>query len=201
MRPRIGLRRTLCCHCTGTVWEGAQAIPTPTYSPPTRAQGYRAQNDIIDGYRFFYPEGWLAVSSSGNDCFLRNPRNIDENCFVDITSPSSSTFSSVADLGTPEQTAKRTLDKYLTKEFMSTRIGIRREGSVLFANSRQGVDGRTYYDIGVRMSSYGSTNPYVATQVCAPAARVRAVRSCCVPISYPAARLQVLGWPPCPGWA
>ncbi len=110
-------------------------------------------------------ESWLPVTSSGNDCFLRNPRNIEENCFVDITSPSSSAFYNVADLGTPEQTARKTLDQYLNKEFMSTRLGVRREGQVLYAESREGPDGRTYYDIGIRMSSYASTNPYVATQV------------------------------------
>ncbi|KAF5829109.1 PsbP-domain-containing protein [Dunaliella salina] len=136
----------------------AQAV---TFAPP----GFRTQDDKLDGYSFFYPEGWLPVSSSGNDCFFRNPRNIEENCFVDITSPSSSTFNSVTDLGTPEETANRALDRYLNKEFMSTRLGVRREGQVLFADSREGRDGRTYYDIGVRMSSYASSNPYVATQV------------------------------------
>jgi len=139
---------------------GLPAAQAVTFAPP----GFRTQDDKLDGYTFFYPEGWLPVSSSGNDCFLRNPRNIEENCFVDITSPSSSTFNSVTELGTPQETANRLLDQYLNKEFMSTRLGIRREGQVLFADSREGKDGRTYYDIGIRMSSFASSNPYVATQ-------------------------------------
>lgn len=43
------------------------------------------------------------VTSSGNDIFLRNPRNIDENLFVDMSSPSSSRYESVIDLGTPQE--------------------------------------------------------------------------------------------------
>jgi len=58
-------------------------------------------------------------------------------------------FKSVEDLGPPEQAAARILDQYLNKEFMSTRLGIRREGEVLSASSRTGPDGRIYYDIDV----------------------------------------------------
>lgn len=54
------------------------------------------------------------------------------------------------------QAAERILNKYLTREFMSTRIGIRREGSVLSAVERTGSDGRKYYDLAIRMTSYGS---------------------------------------------
>jgi hypothetical protein len=46
--------------------------------------------DKLDGYSFVYPAGWLPVTVTGNDCFFRNPVNIDENLFVDISSPSSS---------------------------------------------------------------------------------------------------------------
>jgi hypothetical protein len=56
----------------------------------------------------------------------------------------------VQDLGSPDAAAARILDKYLNKEFMSTRIGIRREGEIISAASRQGSDGKTYYDIEVR---------------------------------------------------
>lgn len=44
----------------------------------------------LDGYSFIYPEQWAAVTSSGNDIFLRNPFNVEQNLFVDISSPSSS---------------------------------------------------------------------------------------------------------------
>ena len=49
---------------------------------------------------------------------------------MSLSSPSSSRYDSVADLGSPETAAARILDQYLTQEFMSTRIGIRREGKV-----------------------------------------------------------------------
>lgn len=73
-----------------TLLDGGMLSPYPAaaFTPPP--PGYRAVNDKLDGYRFFYPDSWIAVTSSGNDIFLRNPRNIDENIFVDLSSPSSS---------------------------------------------------------------------------------------------------------------
>ena len=44
--------------------------------------------------------------TSGNDVFYRNPYNVNENLFVDISSPSSSRYGSVAALGPPEAAAK-----------------------------------------------------------------------------------------------
>ncbi|KAG1671151.1 hypothetical protein FOA52_005405 [Chlamydomonas sp. UWO 241] len=135
----------------------ARAFAAP---PP----GYRLQVDKIDGYSFVYPEGWIGVTSSGNDIFLRNPRNIDENLFVDISSPSSSRYDSVTDFGaTAADAADLLLDKYLVREFMSTRLGIRREGKIISSASREGANNRTYYDIAIRITSYGSKNAYVAT--------------------------------------
>lgn len=52
------------------------------------------------------------------------------------------------DLGSPSDAANKLLDRYLNKEFMSTRIGIRRQGEVVAASSRE-KDGRVYYDITV----------------------------------------------------
>lgn len=57
-------------------------------------------------------------------------------------------YASVKDLGSPSDAANRLLDRYLNKEFMSTRLGVRRAGEVLSASSRE-KDGRTYYDIDV----------------------------------------------------
>ncbi|GFR52164.1 hypothetical protein Agub_g14696, partial [Astrephomene gubernaculifera] len=127
--------------------------------------GYRAIVDKLDGYNFICPENWIVVTSSGNDIFLRSPRNVEENLFVDMTSPSSSRFKSVADLGSPDDAAKRLLDQYLTKEFMSTRIGIARYGDIISAASRVADDGQTYYDIAIRMTSYASRNAYAATRM------------------------------------
>ncbi|GBF88298.1 hypothetical protein Rsub_01010 [Raphidocelis subcapitata] len=140
----------------------AGARPASAFTAPPA--GYKQLVDKLDGYSFVFPELWTPVTTSGNDVFLRNPFNIEENLFVAISSPSSSRYSSVADLGTPEEAAKALLDQYLNKEFMSTRIGIRREGEVIAATSRTADDGRTYYDLAIRMASYASRNPYVATQ-------------------------------------
>lgn len=51
------------------------------------------------------------LQTSGNDIFFRNPFNVEENLFVDVSSPSSSRFESVADLGSPNDAAQRTLDQ------------------------------------------------------------------------------------------
>ena len=138
------------------------ALPAGAFEAPP--SGFYRQVDKIDGYSFLYPTSWITVTSSGNDCSLRNPRNIDENLFVGLSSPSSSRYASVSDLGSPSDAAAKLLDQYLTQEFMSTRIGIKREGSIVSAVERTGSDGRLYYDLMIRMTSYGSRNPYVATR-------------------------------------
>jgi PsbP len=99
--------------------------------------GFVLHKDRLDGYTFAYPDSWSIVTTSGNDVFYRNPRVADENVFVAISSPSSSKFKSVADLGSPNDAAKRLEEQFLT-EFMSTRLGVKREVNVLSANSRQG---------------------------------------------------------------
>lgn len=150
----------------------AMAVASAAAPPSARAavafaappEGYRLQVDKLDGYSFVYPENWLVVTSSGNDVFLRNPRNVEENLFVEITSPSSSRFKEVEDLGSPKEAAQRILDQYLTKEFMSTRIGISRYGEIVSASARSAEDGKTYYDVAIRMTSYGSRSPYVASR-------------------------------------
>jgi PsbP len=88
------------------------------------------------------------VQTSGNDAFFRNPYNVEECLFVNITSPSSSKFDSVQSLGTPQQAAERLRQQYLS-EFMSTRLGSQKKVDILSASSRE-ADGRLYYDIEVR---------------------------------------------------
>lgn len=58
-------------------------------------------------------------------------------------------YKTVEDLGSPTDAANKLLDRFLNKEFMSTRLGIRRQGEVVSASSRE-KDGRLYYDIEVR---------------------------------------------------
>jgi hypothetical protein len=115
------------------------------------ATNYREYIDRLDGYTFTYPSSWIQVKGAGADVFFRNPVNLDENVVVDFSSPSSSRFKSVEDLGTPEEAAQKVL-KQKVVEFMSTRLGVRRESKVISANSRVGDDGRLYYDIEVSFS-------------------------------------------------
>jgi hypothetical protein len=143
--------------------------PTPALAFEAPPPGYRLLLDRLDGYSFFYPEAWQQVTTSGNDVFFRNPRSAVENLFVDLSSPSSSRFQSVDDLGTPEEAAARLLDTFLNREFMSTRLGVKREGEVLSAVKREGpVDPETgerrqYLDIDVRLRSFASRSPYVVS--------------------------------------
>lgn len=52
------------------------------------------------------------------------------------------------DLGPPEEAGKKVLNQYLT-EFMSTRIGVKRESSILNTSSRVADDGKLYYQVEV----------------------------------------------------
>lgn len=61
-------------------------------------------------------------------------------------------FNTVADLGSPQAAADSILDRYLTKEFMSTRIGIKREGEVVSATARTEEDGRQVRRAAPRMA-------------------------------------------------
>ena len=69
----------------------------------------------------------------------------DENVFVSVSSPSTSRYDSVRDIGTPQEAA----GKYLTQclnELMSTRLGVRREGEIVSYGERE-ADGAQYYDL------------------------------------------------------
>ncbi|GMH40666.1 hypothetical protein BSKO_08570 [Bryopsis sp. KO-2023] len=129
------------------------ALPSLAFVRPP--PGFRIHRDRLDGYSFFVPERWVQTTTAGNDVAYRDPVKIDENLFVNISSPSSSKYSSVADLGSPADAGDRILKQLLT-EFMSTRIGIRREGEVVNTTERTGSDGKLYYDVQVRIRSYAS---------------------------------------------
>lgn len=104
--------------------------------------------DSFDGYSFKYPKNWIQVKGAGADIFFRDPFILDENISVEISSPSSSNYKTVADLGSPEEAGKKVVKQYLT-EFMSTRLGVRRESSVLSTSSRIADDGKLYYQVEV----------------------------------------------------
>ncbi|PIA60923.1 hypothetical protein AQUCO_00300439v1 [Aquilegia coerulea] len=113
--------------------------------------------DSFDGYSFKYPKNWIQVRGAGADIFFRDPYILDENLSVDISSPSSSSYKSVEDLGSPQAAGERVLKQYLT-EFMSTRLGVRRESSICSTSSRVADDGKVYYQVEVNIKSYANTN-------------------------------------------
>lgn len=119
--------------------------------------GFREYIDQFDGYSFKYPQNWIQVRGAGADVFFRDPFVLDENVSVDISSPSSSNYKSVEDLGPPEEAGKKVLRQYLT-EFMSTRLGVRRESSILSTSSKVASDGKLYYEVEVNIKSYANNN-------------------------------------------
>ncbi|KAF3621865.1 psbP domain-containing protein 1, chloroplastic isoform X1 [Capsicum chacoense] len=129
-------------------------LPKVAYAQPVE---FREYIDTFDGYSFLYPRNWIQVRGAGADIFFRDPLVLDENLSVEISSPSSSKYKSVEDLGPPEEAGKGVLRQYLT-EFMSTRLGVRRESSVLSTSSRVADDGKLYYDVEVNIKSYANNN-------------------------------------------
>ncbi|XWS64435.1 hypothetical protein CRYUN_Cryun05aG0003600 [Craigia yunnanensis] len=119
--------------------------------------GLREYIDTFDGYSFKYPQNWIQVRGAGADIFFRDPYVLDENLSVEFSSPSSSRYKTVEDLGPPQEAGKKVLKQYLT-EFMSTRLGVRRESNVLSTSSRVADDGKLYYQVEVNIKSYASTN-------------------------------------------
>ncbi|KAJ3705646.1 hypothetical protein LUZ61_009351 [Rhynchospora tenuis] len=121
------------------------------------SSSFKEHIDNFDGYTFFYPRSWIQVRGAGADIFFRDPLVLDENISVEISSPSSSKYKSVEDLGSPEDAAQKVLRQYLT-ELMSTRLGVKRESNVLTASQRVADDGRNYYQVEVNIKSYASNN-------------------------------------------
>ncbi|KAL3538309.1 hypothetical protein ACH5RR_001675 [Cinchona calisaya] len=119
--------------------------------------GFKEYIDTFDGYSFKYPQNWIQVRGAGADIFFRDPFVLDENLSVEISSPSSSRYLSVEDLGPPQEAGKKVLRQYLT-EFMSTRLGVRRESIILSTSSRTADDGKLYYQVEVNIKSYANNN-------------------------------------------
>ncbi|KAK9819630.1 hypothetical protein WJX72_000479 [[Myrmecia] bisecta] len=139
----------------------ATVRPVSAFSPPPA--GFRYHQDKLDGYEFLYPADWIPLTSSGNDIFYRNQFDVNENLFVNVSSPSSSKYNTVDDLKSPEQAAEATRKQYLS-ELMSTRLGVKRETAVISASSRVAPDGKLYYDIQTSAKSYASRNQLSVTQ-------------------------------------
>lgn len=124
---------------------------------------FREHIDTFDGYTFKYPKNWIQVRGAGADIFFRDPYVLDENISVELSSPSSSHYKSVEDLGPPQEAAEKVLRQYLV-EFMSTRLGVRRESNILSTSSRIADDGRLYYQVEVRLELLGSQFFYCKPQ-------------------------------------
>ncbi|XP_006472238.2 psbP domain-containing protein 1, chloroplastic isoform X2 [Citrus sinensis] len=119
--------------------------------------GFREYIDTFDGYSFKYPQNWIQVRGAGADIFYRDPYVLDENVSVELSSPSSSRYKSVEDLGPPQEAGRKVLRQYLI-EFMSTRLGVRRESNILSTSSRVADDGRLYYLVEVNIKSFANNN-------------------------------------------
>lgn len=90
------------------------------------------------------------MQTSGNDIFYRNPYDVNECLFVNLSSPSSSKYKSVRSIGTPDAVAEKARRQYL-REMMSTRLGVKRESDVVSSADRIGSDGNEYYDLQVAL--------------------------------------------------
>lgn len=140
-----------------SAWTILLLVPGQVSLAETTGGAFREYIDTFDGYTFLYPKNWIQVRGAGADIFFRDPMVLDENMSVEISSPSSSRYTSVEDLGPPEKAAEKVLGQYLT-EFMSTRLGVRRESNVLSASSKVADDGKLYYEVEVNIKSYASNN-------------------------------------------
>uniref|UniRef100_A0A1D2A4H4 PsbP C-terminal domain-containing protein n=3 Tax=Auxenochlorella protothecoides TaxID=3075 RepID=A0A1D2A4H4_AUXPR len=128
-------------------------------SPP----GFKRHQDILDGYNFLVPTPWQFVTTSGNDVFYRNPYDVEQTLFVDVSSPTSTKFTAVTDLKSPQDAAEGLLSQF-KKEYMSTRLGVKRKAEITSATERTADDGRIYYDIRLRARSYASRNQLAVSQ-------------------------------------
>lgn len=93
-----------------------------------------------------------SLQTSGNEIFYRNPYDVNECLFVNMSSPSSSKYTSLKIIGSPDKVADKARKQYL-REMMSTRLGVRRESEILSASDRTGADGNEYYDLQVQALS------------------------------------------------
>ncbi|XP_050384418.1 psbP domain-containing protein 1, chloroplastic isoform X2 [Argentina anserina] len=154
MQRRVLQRNAMALILSGCIFSQV-SLQSPAFAAPSVT--LREYIDSFDGYSFKYPKNWIQVKGAGADIFFRDPYILDENLAVDLSSPSSSNYKSVEDLGPPEVAGNRVLRQYLT-EFMSTRLGVKREGKVLATSSRVADDGKLYYQVEVNIKSYASNN-------------------------------------------
>ena len=78
------------------------------------------------------------------------------------SSPSSTKFGSVLELGSPEAAGAALVAQYLV-EFTSTRLGVRREASLLSSAPRTAADGKEYLDVEINVQSFAVEQQYGVT--------------------------------------
>ncbi|PKA48914.1 PsbP domain-containing protein 1, chloroplastic [Apostasia shenzhenica] len=129
----------------------------PGFTIAESLNGFKEYIDVFDGYSLLYPKNWIQVRGAGADIFFRDPFVLDENLSIELSSPSSSRYKTVEDLGPPQAAGEKVLKQYLI-ELMSTRLGVRRESSILSTSSRVADDGKLYYQVEVNIKSYANNN-------------------------------------------
>ena len=78
---------------------------------------------------------------------------------MNLSSPSSSKYTSVRSIGTPDVVAEKARRQYL-RDMMSTRLGVKRETNVVSASQRIGADGNEYYDLQVMQFMHSASITY-----------------------------------------
>lgn len=117
--------------------------------------------------------------------FFRAPLKVEQNLFVEAraslsrfiplpffsrvvlvyvfpsqaSSPSSTKFESVAQLGPPGEAGEKLIAQYLT-EFQSTRLGVKRDAKLVSASTRPGPGGVTVLDAEVNVKSFANEQQY-----------------------------------------
>ncbi|GFY89075.1 photosystem II reaction center PsbP family protein [Actinidia rufa] len=77
-------------------------LPASAWSYPICTGFSQEYINTFDGYSFQYPQNWIQVRGAGADVFFRDPFVLDENLYLEISSPSSSKYICVEDLGSPQ---------------------------------------------------------------------------------------------------
>ena len=136
-----------------------QLVPQHTFS---LSSDWIKYEDQYDSYSLVIPPNWTRVTTAGAELQYRNILNVEQNLFVTLSSKSFSKFASLGeDFGTPLECAETWRQKYLG-EFVSTRLGIKRDARVVAASKRTNSNDfdREFYDFLINIDSYAARNQY-----------------------------------------
>jgi len=141
-----------------------QEVETENYFQTTQEipKNWIKYEDQYDSYSLVIPPNWTRVTTAGAELQYRNILNVEQNLFVTLSSKSFSKFASLGeDFGTPLECAETWRQKYLG-EFVSTRLGIKRDARVVAASKRTNSNDfdREFYDFLINIDSYAARNQY-----------------------------------------